>query len=161
MYYPNLMNMNKNHWIRKREIKLLDEWLVRIPYRNRKNINFLNFSIDEDINEELALRLFIGATEESVRVLNLYYNVVTDNKMHHLKRFTSKKDIPKTIYDYDSENEILVKDSNIEVRFEVIDFPKNTFSADSEAHKKVAGRLPTVENVKSFLNHEEFNSIFK
>lgn len=53
------MNMKKNRVYRNRDIEIFDEWLARIPYRNRHNLNYLQFSLDEDINEEIALHLFL------------------------------------------------------------------------------------------------------
>lgn len=161
MYYPNLMNMKQDHWVRKRDVKLLDEWLIKTPYRNRKNINFLKFSVDEDISEELALRLFIKATDKKVKVLNLYYNVVTDDKMHHLGKYSSVKAIPEFIHDYNSGRDIVVNESNIEVKFEIIDFPETLSLKENKSSKKKDIRFPTMEDIQSYMNHEEMIKLFK
>lgn len=161
MYYQSLMNMKQDNRIRRREIKLLDEWLIRVPNRNRNSLNFLQFSIDEDINEEIAFHLFIAATQKGVEVLRIYYNVVTNDRMHSLGVFDSKSEIPKEIHDYNSGEAILVKDSNIEVRFQLSAFPVRTLSIINEPKKEKKVSIPTIESVKSYLNHHEMSSIFK
>lgn len=161
MYYQNLINMKQNSMIRNREIQLLDEWLIRVPYRNRNSLNFMQFSIDEDINEEIALSLFISATRADVEVLSLYYNVVTDDRMQSLGIYASKNEIPEVIYDYDSGEEVVVKDSNIEIRFKLTAFPTQALSVTNEKRKAEEASFATMESVKRYYNHNQMSSIFK
>lgn len=160
MYYQNLTNMKLDRWIRKSDVKKLDEWLIRVPYRNRHNLNFLNFSIDKDINEEIALRLFMSATTNETKVLELTYNIVTDDRMQSLGVYQQRDKVPARIYDYDLNKYIEIKDSNIELRFKLIALPTKTFSISDTPKKKVYP-TPTLESAKGILNHEEFSTIFK
>lgn len=160
MYYQNLMNMKPNSWIRNSDIKKLDEWLIRVPYRNRNNLNFLQFSLDTDINEEIALHLFIGATKKESKVLEINYNVVTDDRMQSLGVFEFKRNIPRTIFDYDSGEEVIIKESNIEVKFKIIAFPTQTLSIINNKSKKVELASPTIESVKEFCSQIEMNDFF-
>lgn len=159
MYYQNLMNMKQNNSIRNSDIKELDEWLIRIPYRNRNNLNFLQFSLDTDINEEIALRLFMGATKKESKVLEINYNVVTDDRMQSLGVFESARAIPEIIFDYDSGKEVTIKDSNIEVKFKIIAFPTQTLSVENKS-KKIDLPIPTIESVKKIMSQVEMHEYF-
>lgn len=160
MYYQSLTNMKLNSWIRKSDIKKLDEWLIRVPYRNRNNLNFLKFSIDEDIHEEIAFNLFISATKEESKVLQITYNVVTDDRMQSLGVYESRKSIPLSIFNYDSGEKVVVKDSNIEVRFKIIAFPTQTLSVNEKKSVQNEPLFSTVESVKKYLTQSEMNDIF-
>lgn len=137
MYFENLKNIKTNNWIRKSDIVKLDEWLARIPYRNRGNLNFLKFSIDEDINEDIAFELFIKASQKHINILNISYNVVTDDKMHNLGVFDTFDDIPSKIFSYEFNKDIKIKDSNIEIRFKLIAHPSETPAISPSKKKKM------------------------
>lgn len=162
MYYPNLMNMKKNRVYRNRDIEIFDEWLARIPYRNRHNLNYLQFSLDEDINEEIALHLFLDATNDRINILEIYYNVVSDDRMDSLGLYSYKREIPEEIY-YPEKNEMMkVKDSNIEVKFKLIAFPASTPSDNKGIiMKKRKAVSPTMEGVKKNNNYSSMMNQFR
>lgn len=161
MYYQNLTNMKLTSWIRSNDVKKLDEWLIRVPNRNRNNLNFLKFSIDADINEEIAFNLFIGATREDTKVLQLNYNIVTDDRMHSLGIYKTRKSIPKTILNYDSGKEVVIKDSNIEVRFKIIAFPTQTLSVTNKKNVYREPSFSTMESVKKFSTYNQMADMFE
>ena len=136
MYFENLRNIKINNWIRKSDIVKLDEWLARIPYRYKNNLDFLKFSIDQDINPDIALRLFVEATKKDVEVLEITYDVVTDDKVHSLGVYNDISNIPKKIFSYEFNKEIEITDSNIEITFQLVARPSET-PAISPSKKKM------------------------
>lgn len=154
------MNMKLGNWIRNSDVKKLDEWLIRVPYRNRNNLNFLQFSLDADINEEIAFHLFVGATKKETEVLQISYNVVTDDRMQSLGVYDSKKNIPRAILNYDSGEKVIIKDSNIEVKFKIITSPTQALSVTNNISDKNEVSAPTMESVKNYYTQTEMNDIF-
>lgn len=124
MYFRNLVNLREKRYS-DLEIKTLDEWLVRSPYRNRENLNPLKFSLDSGIWEERSVELFFSATEEEVKVLEFYIDVVTSDRMTVLGTFKSLSEIPPSIVNPETNEMIQVNDRNIEISFKLIDFPSS------------------------------------
>ena len=60
MFYEELRDIEVTEYITERDIKKLDEWLVRTPMRNRKNLKSDSFAEAEgvEVNDDNTLILF-------------------------------------------------------------------------------------------------------
>ncbi|ECR2367023.1 hypothetical protein ACR3SY_001606 [Listeria monocytogenes] len=105
------------------EINKLDEWLVSIPNRNKRSLNPLQFSIDRELREEIAINIFQYASSKEIKVLKKNFKVFSDDRMTILGSYNLYTDIPDKIYDEESNTFINVLDINIDITFELIAFP--------------------------------------
>lgn len=148
MYFRNLVNLKEKRYSDV-EINTLDEWLVKSPYRNRANLNPLKFSLDSGISEERSVELFFSATEEEIKVLDFYIDVVTSDRMTVLGTFKRLNDIPPFIINPETNEMIEINDRNIEISFKIIDFPSSMPEVNSTQKDIIAENL-TLSGIKSY-----------
>lgn len=100
MFYEELRDIEVTEYITERDIKKLDEWLVRTPMRNRKNLKSDSFAEAEGVEKGKALGIFLEAYK--VNVLGVRFQVI-DSKRNVLGEYSELKEVPKVIYNKENK----------------------------------------------------------
>lgn len=119
MYFQNLENLKSNPYYDY--IEKIDTWLASLSPMYHRNINPSDFARYYKMNYEIALVVFHLLCEK--HVLKPKFIVKNIDGMT-IEQKNNYSDLPKSIFDYEYNTEVVVTDSNTELWFELIDYPK-------------------------------------
>lgn len=115
MYFPILRNLEEKYCLDRDLINKFDTWLgIRRPaVRNYLNPN--QFSLDTDIDENLAFDLFELSTDEEFNILSMRFVIFLDDSLDLQKTYNKVAEIPNFI-EFNDET-IEINDSMVKIIF--------------------------------------------
>lgn len=121
MFYPILEKL-KNDVVDDISIQSLDSWLGSRRRFTYESLNPLQFSIDSNVDEELAMLMFSLCVKENIKLLNVRYEVVCPICDTSLYTTYNRNDIQQYYICDDCKNKIESID-NVQIWFELLEDP--------------------------------------
>lgn len=168
MYYQSLITiedcLSKSSKIEKRMIAKyvhqLDEWLITRSKLYKHRLNPLQFSLDNDITDEISLYLFELGLEKGL--FDVYYEAETELKeplgLISQEKFTEilTKGYANIEHPFKEEDYKVLADG-VEILFALNEKPLKDFVIASEPTKKVIAPACTTNRVDNSLRHALLN----
>lgn len=141
-----MRDLEGNSHLNEKLIEQFDFWLASRRDSVKNYLSPYSFSRFSDVNTELSMDLFYLSTTEEVKVLKVRYDVFLRSENINIASFYNYDDIPVSIENPETHEEISITENDILIYFELMSEPTKV---PQEMNVNIPGKPPGV-GVKDF-----------